>query len=130
MTDLVSPIPGLLEKLLAQHDAELLEHRVTHDEYAMVAAGRARIRLQWHHQQSLSTITPDWAADVRHTTFAYAVACYVAGGVVDPLQGVVGEIDSIVEHLDVVGAICADEDSWVDFSRTTDRMLGLRDLYS
>jgi len=130
VTDLVSPVPALLEKLLAQPDVELVEHRVTHDEYAMVATGRARIRLQWHHQQSMSTITPDWSADVRHTTFAYAVACYVAGEVVDPLQGVAGEIDFMVGHLDVIRAICEDEDSWVEFSRTTDRMLGLPDLYS
>ncbi|WP_255633197.1 MULTISPECIES: hypothetical protein [unclassified Demequina] len=41
-----------------------------------------------------------------------------------------GEIDFIVDHLDVIRAICEDEDSWVEFSRTTDRLLGLPDLYS
>lgn len=130
MTDPVNPISALLEKLLARPDVELVEHRVTHDEYARVATGRARIHLVWHHHKTRSSISPGFGSGVRYLTFAYAVACYVAGEVVDPLQGVAGEIDFIVDHLDVIRAICEDEDSWVEFSRTTDRLLGLPDLYS
>ena len=83
MTDLVSPVPALLEKLLAQPGVELVEHRVTYDEYAKVATGRARIHLVWHHQKSRSSITPEFGSGVRYLTFAYAVACYVAGEVVE-----------------------------------------------
>ena len=130
MTDVVSPVPQLLEKLLAQPGAELLEHHTSHDEWAVVRFGRARVGVQWHHQNTSSSITPEFGSGARYLAFAYAVACYVAGEVVAPLQGVAGEIDFIVDHLDVIRAICEDEDAWVEFCRTTDRMLGLPDLFT
>jgi len=130
MTEPISPVPVLLEKLLAQPGVELREHRVSHDEYAMVATGRARIHLVWHHNQARCSITPEFGGGVRFWTCPYAVACFVAGAVVDPLEGVYGEVNFVVDHLDVIRSICEDEDSWIQFSRKTDQMLGLPDLYS
>ena len=123
MTDLVSPIPALLEKLLARPGAELLKHHRSHDEWALVGFGNARIGVQWHHQNSSSSVFPAWGSGARHLTFAYAVACYVAGEVVDPLQGVAGEIDFIVDHLDVIRAICEDEDSWIEYKSSVAQLL-------
>ena len=78
----------------------------------------------------MSTITPDWSADVRHTTFAYAVACYVAGEVVEPLQGVEGEGDFMVGNLDVIRAICHDEEAWAEYKSSVARLLHVPDQFA
>jgi len=122
-----SPVPALFSRLLAQPAVELLEHRVTHDEYALVATGQARIRLQWHQESVAITITPSWAAGVSYTAFAFEIACYVANDLVDPLHGAGGEIEFIATHLAVTRDICRNEESWTSFRRTTDLLLGLAD---